>query len=109
MRRMDGGRLSAIFDKLHPEYDWHNFPADTGSWRSLWDEAHRAEDEWTVKATGGRYRHIRFCSGSPPAWFRRDRNRLFRARDREAMIRQLKDGDDVVLPRRRRDIRWLWW
>jgi len=107
MRRMDGGQLSDIFDKLHPEYNWKNLPL--GAWRMLWDEARRAEDEWTAKVTGGRHRRTRFCTGSPPAWFRRDRNRLYRARDREAMVRQLRDGDDVVLPRRRRDIRWLWW
>jgi len=110
MRRMEWGQLSTIFDRLHPEHDWHNFPKGLGyeERRRRWDESIRAEDEWIRKATGGRRRE-RFCSGSPPAWFRRDRNRLQRARDREAMARQLRDGDDVVLPRRRRDIRWLWW
>jgi len=111
MRRLDGGRLSDIFYKCHPEHHWRNTPEGL-TWeerRLLWRESDLAEEEWVRAATGGRGHHRRFCYGSPPAWFRRDRNRLIRAKDRHAMARQLRDGDDVGLPRRRRDIRWLWW
>ena len=41
MRRVDGGQLSDIFDKLHPEYNWKNLPL--GMWRMLWAESRRAE------------------------------------------------------------------
>lgn len=113
MRRMDGGRLSTIFDKCCPEYDWRNFPKGPGwfrseDWHALWAESRKAEDEWTRKATGGRaYR--RWVMGAPPAWFRRGMNRLRRARDKQGMLRQLAEEGDAVHPRHRRDVRWNWW
>ncbi len=110
MRRMDGDRLSTIFDKCYPEYDWHNFPKDvvrSGMWYAL-AGSRKAEAEWVRKMTGGRaYR--RWMMGTPPAWFRRGMNKLRRTRDKQMLIRQLVEDGDAGHPHHRRDVRWNWW
>lgn len=109
MRRMDGERISTIFDKCCPEYDWRNLPkCGSDDWYALRAESRKAEDEWTRKATGGRQkRHS--MSGTPPAWFRRGMNKLRRARDKQSMLRQLAEEGDAAHPHHRRDVRWNWW
>lgn len=111
LRRMDAGRLSGIFTKCHPEHDWRNFKFPKGTpWearRPHWQEADRAEDEWILHAVGPR--RTRFSCGTPPAWFRRQLNRQRRAKDRQAMREQLRDGEEPMAHRRPRDVRWLWW
>lgn len=107
LRRMDSGRLSDIFVKCYPEHDWRNFKFPSGmSWeerRIRWCESDRAEDEWILRAVGsGRTRY----SCAPPAWFRRQLNRKRRAKAKQTMREQLRDGEDVTTPRRPRDVRW---
>ena len=112
MRRLGWGRLSSIFLKCHPEHDWKNLPKGlTFEERLLLcRESDLAEEEWMRRATGGGDPRNRWALGAPPAWFRRHLNRLRRSRDKQAMREQLRDGvDDVTLPRRRRDVGWLWW
>ncbi len=111
LRRMDTGRLSGIFFKRHPEHDWRNFKFLLGtSWedrRMRWRESDRVGDEWILRAVGpGR---SRYSCGVPPASFRRGLNRKRRAQMKQAMSKQLCDGDDVTNPRPHRNVRWEWW
>jgi len=112
MRRMEGDRLRNIFRKTHPWCDWRKIPKGL-SWeerRLIWQAFDRVEDEWLEAATNGRPWR-RWCWGAPPAWFRRGLNKLRRARDRQTLREQLRDGDhdEVSMPRHRRNARWLWW
>ncbi len=111
MRRMDAGRLSDIFLKCHPEHDWRNFKFPKGTpWedrRLRWRESDRAEDEWVLRMVGPN--RSRYSCGAPPAWFRRELNRKRRAQVKQAMREQLRDGEDMLLPRYRNNVRWEWW
>lgn len=111
LRRMDSGRLSSIFNKCHPEHDWKNFEFPDGTRLRdrlmRWQESNRAEDEWILQTVGGG--RSRYSCGAPPSWFRRQLNRKRRAKGKQAMREQLRDGRDVTPPPRRRDVRWLWW
>lgn len=109
LRRLDTGRLWDIFIRLHPEHDWRNFSRG-GDWKALLRAADRAWAEWVRSATGrGEEALLHFGAAAPPARFRRDQNRLRRARERQAIREQLARGDDISLPRYCRDVRWLWW
>jgi len=110
LRRLDAGRLRDIFIKQHPEYDWRNFNhLSLEDWRVLWRASDRAWDVWVCSATGRGAPPQKFSASAPPASFRRDLNRLRRARERQAIREQLARGGDVSPPRHRRDARWLWW
>lgn len=101
--------LWRLFERLYPE--WNRAPhwADA-DWRTWWDQAHQACNEWINKITGECASH-HHGMGSCPAWFRRDLNRLRRSREKAALRRaEIKaDWDDFALPRFRRDANWLWW
>ncbi len=94
-----------LYEKLYPQppYLWREY-----GWAE-WHRWHNARDQWVYEQFGLTWGD---CGpGSIPAELRRDQNRLHRCREKAALRRavQLDDFDNFIMPRPRRNIRWLYW
>ncbi|MHA2279399.1 MAG: hypothetical protein ACXAC5_00710 [Promethearchaeota archaeon] len=101
-----------LFAQYFPEWsdrNPHNGQIDWVKWRlpGFHEESRNRKQAWYLRICG----YDPSWQGSPPAWFRRDRNRQLRTRQKAAVSKAFRDGswDDFILPRNRHDIGWLWW
>lgn len=90
-----------LFDVYHPEYKKYDRSRDNQDWYIYWNAQHK----WVDRIAGGPH------GESINSVHRRDRNRLLRTLQKAALSKafRLGDWDDFVLPKGRRDIRWLYW
>lgn len=105
-----------LFDKYHPEIKkleeesrlryraekrrlWYYFSPE-------WHYYHDCKYEWATKIAG----YWDAIGGSAPAWYRRMKNRIRRAKLKAALSKAIQNDDleDFVLPHYRRNIRWEW-
>lgn len=96
-------RIDDLFDVYYPEYKEY----DHGYCSQEWQFYREAQNEWVARVAGGNPPGW----GGVPAWYRRDRNRQLRTRQKAALHKAFceDDWDDFSLPHGRHDIRWLWW
>ena len=97
-------RIYDLFDVYHPEYKKYDESRDSQDWHTHWN----AQWDWVSRmAGGGRQTGM----GGVPSWFRRDRNRKLRTRQKAALNRAFREDnwDGYILPLGRHDIGWLWW
>ena len=96
--------IHELFDVYHPEYKEYDRSCFSGDWKIYWN----AQWAWASKIAGGGP-----CTGmgGAPAYFRRDRNRQLRTRQKAALNRAFRDDnwDDFILPHGHHDVAWLWW
>lgn len=100
------GLWRKLWQKLHPECGvrWTIRLCD----HQLWDLVYNAEDEW-IRGMLGHPAYVPHMPGNAPAHYRRTMNKLRRAKDKQAMREQLRDGEtDIIIPRHRRDVNWDW-
>jgi len=114
-RSWQGFTAYDLYEKLHPEPPYF---AEDGIWRGNawrgyknpeWDRWHNEKDRWVRENFGITYET---CGAGPiPADFRQEQNRLLRTREKAALRRAVQTGDfdGLVMPRFRRNIRWLYW
>lgn len=98
--------LWILFEREHPRPRWTTILNNTTTlhqWESLRERWMRARTKEPVGSFLG--------MGNAPADFRRDLNRLHRAKEKQA-LRKAIDRDeleDYSNPRQRRNANWLWW
>ena len=73
----------------------------------LYEESRNQEKEWKLRICG----YEPYWQPSAPAWYRRERNRQLRTRQKAVLNKAIQedDWDNFILPRGRNDINWLWW
>ncbi len=105
-----------LFHKYHPEVEerkkqlreeWRDLDDVWYWWTSEYTVLLDLEYDWAAKIAG----YWNAIGGSPPSSYRRMRNRLHRARQKAALQQSIQNCDleDFDFPRKRRDIRWLWY
>ena len=106
--------IFGLFDKYHPEVQERQEQIQRdyrarGEWYwhdSEWTVLNNMEYEWATQIAG----YWDAIGGSAPAWYRRMKNRIRRAKHKAALIKAIQDDDleDFVLPNYRHNIRWEW-
>jgi len=110
LRSWEGFSPRRRWEKIHGQYvRWRRFHSACDC--SSWYECRNKEDEFLRKWTGCEQWELHSCHEAVSASFRRDLNRLQRARERQAIQEAFvnDDWEDFCLPRHRRDAAWLWW
>jgi len=108
----DRPRLYRMFRRNFPEYNWRNQDGQTKyGWHQWWNICDLVEEEWIFKMTGATRSCKGIGMGSPPAWYRRDKNREQRVKNKHSLRRAFieDDWEDFALPRPRKDVGYLWW
>lgn len=109
--RSDCGRIFALFHKYHPEIKELQDKAwqESSTYYCLSPDWHIYQDleyGWATKIAG----YWDALGGAPSSGFRRMHNRLHRNREKVALRKAIQNEDleDFSIPRKYRDIRWLW-
>lgn len=104
-----GFSLERHFKHLYPESDirWIIRFRNFGYWQWWYNR----EKEWIAKKIGTHALSQGRGMGSISSWFRRSRNKVQRAKQKQALREAMRDDklDELIIPTRRRDIRWDWW
>lgn len=104
-------RPHELFARYFPEWSDRNPCTGQIDWEK-WSipgfhaESCNREKAWKLQICG----YEPYWQSGPPAWYRRDRNRQLRTRQKAALHKAFRedDWDDFLLPGRQ-DIDWLWW
>ena len=109
-RSCRGFSLEKHFERLYPDCHWRNWRYKM-SWMESWQWWYNKEREWVTQKIGTNAVHEGRGFGSINSWFRKSRNRMYRAKQKQMLQKALQNDalDDLYLPRHRRDIRWLYW